>query len=299
MNARLKQAAEEFRSYIRLERNFSPLTVEGYRKDLEEFFAFLESEGIGTEEEIRYPEARLYVTQLYERELERATISRKISSLRSFFKFANTRFGIDDQAFRSLYHPKKEEKLPQFFYEEEMEQLFEANAGSSPKEIRDAALLELLYATGMRVSELTGLSVGDADRELDIVRVMGKGRRERYIPFGHFAADALGRYLDEARPSIMKGNKHDRLFVNMRGTPLTDRGVRHILGEMVKKAALHISIHPHMLRHTFATHLLNNGADMRSVQELLGHASLSSTQVYTHVTKEHLRKTYMNAHPRA
>lgn len=299
MNARLKQAAEEFRSYIRLERNFSPLTVEGYRKDLEEFFAFLESEGIGAEEDIRYPEARLYVTQLYERKLERATISRKISSLRSFFKFANTRFGIDDQAFRSLYHPKKEEKLPQFFYEEEMEQLFEANAGISPKEIRDTALLELLYATGMRVSELTGLSVGDADRELDIVRVMGKGRRERYIPFGHFAADALGRYLDEARPKIMKGNKHDRLFVNMRGTPLTDRGVRHILGEMVKKAALHISIHPHMLRHTFATHLLNNGADMRSVQELLGHASLSSTQVYTHVTKEHLRKTYMNAHPRA
>ncbi|MFC7363770.1 MULTISPECIES: tyrosine recombinase XerC [Bhargavaea] len=299
MNARLKQAAEEFRSYIRLERNFSPLTVEGYRKDLEEFFAFLESEGIGGEEDIRYPEARLYVTRLYERELGRATISRKISSLRSFFKFANTRFGIDDQAFRSLYHPKKEEKLPQFFYEEEMAQLFEANAGNSPKEIRDTALLELLYATGMRVSELTGLSVQDADPDLDIVRVMGKGRRERYIPFGHFAADALGRYLDTARPAIMKGNKHDRLFVNMRGTPLTDRGVRHILEEMVKKAALHVSIHPHMLRHTFATHLLNNGADMRSVQELLGHASLSSTQVYTHVTKEHLRKTYMNAHPRA
>ncbi|EMR07530.1 Tyrosine recombinase XerC [Bhargavaea cecembensis DSE10] len=299
MNARLKQAAEEFQSYIRLERNFSPLTVEGYRKDLEEFFSFLESEGIGEGEDIRYPEARLYVTRLYERELERATISRKISSLRSFFKFANTRFGIDDQAFRSLYHPKKEEKLPQFFYEEEMEQLFEANAGSSPKQIRDTALLELLYATGMRVSELTGLAVQDADLELDIVRVMGKGRRERYIPFGHFAADALGRYLDSARPAIMKGNKHDRLFVNMRGTPLTDRGVRHILEEMVKKASLHISIHPHMLRHTFATHLLNNGADMRSVQELLGHASLSSTQVYTHVTKEHLRKTYMNAHPRA
>ncbi|SDE36862.1 integrase/recombinase XerC [Bhargavaea beijingensis] len=299
MNARLKQAAEEFQAYIRLERNFSPLTVEGYRKDLEEFFSFLESEGIGEQEEIRYPVARLYVTRLYERGLERATISRKISSLRSFFKFANTRFGIDDQAFRSLFHPKKEEKLPKFFYEEEMEQLFEANAGSSPKEIRDTALLELLYATGMRVSELTGLTVQDADLGLDIVRVMGKGRRERYIPFGHFAADALGRYVDKARPAIMKGNKHDRLFVNMRGTPLTDRGVRHILEEMVKKAALHVSIHPHMLRHTFATHLLNNGADMRSVQELLGHASLSSTQVYTHVTKEHLRKTYMNAHPRA
>ena len=299
MNARLKRAAEEFQSYIRLERNFSPLTVEGYRKDLEEFFSFLESEGIGDQEDILYPEARLYVTRLYERELERATISRKISSLRSFFKFANSRFGIDDQAFRSLFHPKKEEKLPQFFYEEEMEQLFEANAGSTPKEIRDTALLELLYATGMRVSELTGLTIQDADPELDIVRVMGKGRRERYIPFGHFAADALLRYMDKARPAIMKGNKHDRLFVNMRGTPLTDRGVRHILEKMVKKAALHVSIHPHMLRHTFATHLLNNGADMRSVQELLGHASLSSTQVYTHVTKEHLRKTYMNAHPRA
>ncbi|WP_407643850.1 tyrosine recombinase XerC [Edaphobacillus lindanitolerans] len=299
MNGRVKDAAEEFQSYIRLERNFSPLTVDGYRKDLEEFFAFLEGEGLGEGTDIRYPEARLFVTRLYDRGLSRATISRKISSLRSFFKFASARYGIDDSAFRSLFHPKKEERLPQFFYEEEMERLFEANRGTSPKELRDLAILELLYATGMRVSEMTGLKVTDPDPSLDIVRVMGKGRRERYIPFGHYAREALETYLAEARPRILKGNKHDRLFVNMKGTPLTDRGIRYILDGMVERAALHSPVHPHMFRHTFATHLLNNGADMRSVQELLGHASLSSTQVYTHVTKDHLRNTYMNAHPRA
>ena len=161
------------------------------------------------------------------------------------------------------------------------------------------AILELLYATGIRVSECVSIELDQIDFHYSILRVMGKGRKERIVPFGQYAHDALLQYIKEVRPKLMKNKEHQRLFVNMRGGELTARGVRHILNDMMEAASLHSKIYPHMLRHTFATHLLNNGADLRTVQELLGHAHLSSTQVYTHVTKEHLRNTYMNAHPRA
>ncbi|HLG28209.1 MAG TPA: tyrosine recombinase XerC, partial [Paenisporosarcina sp.] len=249
--------------------------------------------------DVEYIHARLYVTKLYDESLSRTSISRKISAIRSFFKFGNREFGLKEDAFRSLYHPKKEERLPHFFYEEELQQIFQATEGDDHMSLRNRAILELLYATGIRVSELTSLEERDIDKRLGILRVMGKGRKERYVPFGQFAQDALEHYMDLARPKLMKQSKHSFIFTNMRGQPLTPRGVRYILSDLVKKASLHTKIYPHMLRHTFATHLLNNGADLRTVQELLGHSHLSSTQVYTHVTKEHLRKTYMNAHPRA
>ena len=206
---------------------------------------------------------------------------------------------LSDNAFRSLHHPKKEERLPAFFYEQEMQVLFSACEGNDKKSLRDKALLEMLYATGIRVSELTNIKLRDIDDHLGIVMVMGKGRKERYVPFGSFAQTALDAYLENSRPVLMKQKEHDTLFVNLRGDPLTDRGVRHILSAMMERASLHSKIYPHMIRHSFATHLLASGADMRTVQELLGHSHLSSTQVYTHITKEHLRKTYMNTHPRA
>lgn len=299
MNIQFKHALEQFVTYIQLEKNFSPLTVRDYRTDLLGFFTFLQVEGVEDLTQVEYIHARLYVTRLYEEKKARTTISRKISSIRSFFKFLNREFDLDDSAFQALYHPKKEVRLPHFFYEEELSKLFEANEGSDPKSLRNMAILELLYATGIRVSELTTIELKDIDFSLNILRVMGKGRKERYVPFGHFAAEAIGNYLTDSRPKLIKGLKHEGLFVNMRGDALTARGVRYILNEMMKRTELHTTIHPHMLRHTFATHLLNNGADLRTVQELLGHSSLSSTQVYTHVTKEHLRNTYMNAHPRA
>ena len=180
-----------------------------------------------------------------------------------------------------------------------MDKLFEGNKGSDPLSIRNIALLELLYATGIRVSELTSIELLHLDLNFGIVRVMGKGRKERYIPVGDYAIKAVEDYLENSRSTLMKKTSHSTLFVNSRGEPLTARGVRYMLNEMMKKASIHTKIYPHMMRHTFATHLLNNGADLRTVQELLGHSQLSSTQVYTHVTKEHLRKTYMNAHPRA
>lgn len=290
---------DEYISYIRLERNYSSYTVAEYTSDIDAFLSFLDIEGILNLTDVTYNEARLYVTKLYDTGLSRATISRKISSVRSFFKFANDRYGITDQAFKSLYHPKKQERLPDFFYEEELELLFAACQGEDSKSYRDYALLEMLYATGIRVGELVSIELRDIDFSLGIVRVMGKGKKERYIPFGRFAEQALKNYIEESRPKLMKNEKHAMLFVNMRGGALTERGVRHILNALMEQASLHTKIYPHMIRHSFATHLLANGADMRSVQELLGHSHLSSTQVYTHVTKEHLRKTYMNTHPRA
>lgn len=290
---------EQFIRYVQLEKNFSLHTVREYESDIRQFLAFLKIEGIEDLHDVEYIHARLYVTKLYDEKKARTSISRKISSIRSFFRFLNREFELDDAPFRSLYHPKKEERLPSFFYEEELARLFEANAGEDIKALRNMALLELLYATGMRVSECTSLELSHIDFHYSILRVMGKGRKERIIPFGEFAHQALTKYIDEARPRLMKKTDHQFVFVNMRGGELTPRGVRHILSEMIEAASLHTKIYPHMLRHTFATHLLNNGADMRTVQELLGHAHLSSTQVYTHVTKEHLRNTYMNAHPRA
>lgn len=290
---------DDYITYIRLEKNYSVHTVSEYITDVDEFLEFLASEGIGTIESITYQEARLYVSRLYDRGLSRTTISRKISSVRSFFRFANSRCGIDDTAFRLLHHPKKEERLPAFFYEEELEKLFSVCQGGQPRDVRDLALLELLYATGVRVSELTSITLPDVDLDLGIVRVMGKGRKERYIPFGSLAAEALESYIGNVRPRLMKNVRHDKLFVNLRGGALTARGVRHVLTSIVERAAIQTKVYPHMLRHTFATHLLSAGADMRTVQELLGHSDLSSTQIYTHTTKEHLRRTYMNTHPRA
>ena len=299
MGLGFEEMLSSFIRYVQLEKNFSVHTVREYEKDLTEFFSFLEAESVTSLDEVEYIHARLFITKLYDEKKARTTISRKISSIRSFFKFANREFNVDDAPFRSLYHPKKEERLPNFFYEEELYILFENNKGTDLKSKRNMAILELLYATGIRVSELVSIELNQIDFSYNIIRVMGKGRKERIVPFGSFASDALLIYKDEVRPKLMKKKEHEKFFVNMRGGELTDRGVRHILKGMIDVASMHTKIYPHMFRHTFATHLLNNGADLRTVQELLGHSHLSSTQVYTHVTKEALRKTYNNAHPRA
>lgn len=294
-----RKALEQFIRYIQLEKNFSTYTVKEYERDIQEFLQFLQIEGVNRLQDVEYLHGRLFITKLYDENKARTSVSRKISAIRSFFRFLNREYKIDDSSFRLLYHPKKEKRLPSFFYEKELEQLFSANMGDDIKSIRNIALLELLYSTGIRVSECVSIEIRDIDFHYSFVRVMGKGRKERIIPFGQYAHDALEKYVKESRPKLLKNKQHNRLFVNMRGGELTTRGVRYILNEMIDKTCLHTKIYPHMLRHTFATHLLNNGADMRTVQELLGHKSLASTQIYTHVTKEHLRNTYMNSHPRA
>ncbi|OMP68591.1 tyrosine recombinase XerC [Domibacillus epiphyticus] len=288
-----------FFAYLQIEKNSSVHTMKNYRDDLEQFFVFMNEQHIEKLSDVTHQDARLYLTTLHEKKMARASVSRKISSLRGFYRFLMREDIVNENPFLIVHRPKGTKKLPSFFYEEEMEELFETVQETDPLSIRNKALLELMYGTGIRVSECTGLTLEDVDFHLGVILVRGKGGKERYVPFGSFAAEAVQSYVELSRLNLMKNSNHKVLFVNYRGEPLTVRGIRHILTGLIEKASLSGKIHPHMLRHTFATHLLNNGADMRTVQELLGHASLTSTQMYTHVTKEHLQKTYMNHHPRA
>ncbi|PLR77626.1 tyrosine recombinase XerC [Bacillus sp. V3-13] len=289
-----------FIEYLQVEKNYSQYTVEHYQMDIKDFSLFMSEQAIPALEQVTYFDVRIYLTKLYERKLARKSVARKISSLRSFYKFLLREKLVNENPFSLVSIPKAEKRLPDFFYEEEMGELFKACDDSSPLGQRNKALLELLYGTGIRVSECCQIKLKDLDMAVSTVLVRGKGHKERYVPFGSFAHDALSIYIEDGRRKLQSGRvPHDNLFVNFRGGPLTAGGVRDILNTLIEKSALTGKIHPHMLRHSFATHLLSNGADMRTVQELLGHAFLSSTQVYTHVTNEYLRKTYMSHHPRA
>jgi integrase/recombinase XerC len=299
MSEQLSQYLDTFITYLRIEKNYSEYTVTFYKDDIREFFRFMKEQNLDSLSELEYFDARLFLTGLHENKYARASISRKISSLRSFFRFLNRERVISENPFALVSSPKAEKRLPEFFYEEEMENLLKACEGDEPIQMRNKAMFELFYATGIRVSECAGLRIKDLDFSLSTILVKGKGSKERYVPFGTYAHEALEEYINISRGRLLKKEDHEYVFVNFRGGPLTSRGIRHVLSKIIKDASLNAKIHPHMLRHTFATHLLNNGADLRTVQELLGHENLSSTQIYTHVTKDHLRRTYLNHHPRA
>ncbi|WP_231039619.1 tyrosine recombinase XerC [Staphylococcus haemolyticus] len=281
---------------LKVERNFSAHTLKSYHDDLVQFNHFLEQELINLRT-FEYKDARNYLSYLYSQNLKRTTVSRKISTLRTFYEFWMTKDETIINPFVQLVHPKKENYLPQFFYEEEMEALFETVAKDTKKGLRDRVILELLYATGIRVSELVNIQLKDIDMSLPGVKVLGKGNKERFVPFGEFCRQSIEQYLREFKP--IQHTKHSFLLVNMNGAPITERGVRYVLNDVVKRTAGVTEIHPHKLRHTFATHLLNQGADLRTVQSLLGHVNLSTTGRYTHVSNQQLRKVYLNAHPRA
>lgn len=285
-----------FLNMLKVERNFSAHTLKSYHDDLVQFNHFLEQELINLRT-FEYKDARNYLSYLYSQNLKRTTVSRKISTLRTFYEFWMTQDETIINPFVQLVHPKKENYLPQFFYEEEMEALFETVAKDTKKGLRDRVILELLYATGIRVSELVNIQLKDIDMSLPGVKVLGKGNKERFVPFGEFCRQSIEQYLREFKP--IQHTKHSFLLVNMNGAPITERGVRYVLNDVVKRTAGVTEIHPHKLRHTFATHLLNQGADLRTVQSLLGHVNLSTTGRYTHVSNQQLRKVYSNAHPRA
>lgn len=290
-----------FEDYLTNERHYSPLTNQAYTEDIKNFHEFLNETGEADFLTVSLSDARIYLSYLTDKEYARASISRKISSLRAFYQFLLNNDIISDNPFSYLHIKKKGRRLPSFFYEKEMTALFEAAEGTSPLDYRNQALLELLYGTGIRVSECQGIKLEDIDFTMGMLFVKGKGNRERYIPFGHYASEAIKAYLSHGREVLMTKYKkeHSFLFINHHGDQITQNGIQYVLSELIKKSSLTNNISPHMLRHTFATHLLNNGADIRTVQELLGHKSLSSTQVYTHVTTEHLQKNYNAFHPRA
>ncbi|MGP4059816.1 tyrosine recombinase XerC [Halobacillus sp. H74] len=291
---------KEFMEYLQIEKNASPLTIQHYGRDIDEFIEFMNSESI-TLLDCDYPDIRVFLSRQHEARFSRRSVSRKISSLRSFFRFLEREERVKYNPFLNVSLPREDVPIPEFFYEEELDQLFTISDLTTPLGQRNQALIELMYGTGIRVSECVKMEVGDLDFSLDTALVQGKGRKERYVPFGQFAGKALKSYIEEGRNELASKKQEDtkRLFLNAKGGPLTQDGVRLVLKKMVKDASLTVNIHPHKLRHSFATHLLNEGADLRSVQELLGHEHLSSTQIYTHVTKDRLRNVYMNSHPRA
>ncbi|ARJ51695.1 tyrosine recombinase XerC [Staphylococcus lutrae] len=292
----MRQIQEQFLDMLKRERFFSAHTLKAYHDDLVQFNRFLAQEQLDLES-FHYRDARNYLQTLYDMGLQRTSVSRKISTLRRFYAFWMTVEAEIVNPFVQLVHPKKERYLPSFFYTEEMDALFRTVIEDQRKGLRDRVILELFYATGIRVSELVSLKVTDVDLDMCWIKVLGKGNKERIIPFGEFCRQSIVQYLDAFEP--IQNVSHPYLITNLKGQPITERGVRYVLNDIVKRTAGVTAIHPHKLRHTFATHLLNEGADLRTVQSLLGHVNLSTTSRYTHVTNRQLRNVYLKAHPRA
>ena len=286
----MSQHLDKFLKNLEIEKNYSEHTLLNYRLDLQEFFAFLGHDRVA---EVDYPALRRFLAEMRAKQLKPRSVARKLSSLRSFFKFLQREGVIQKNPASLLLTPKLDKPLPHFLSEEETVRLIEAPEGDKSSNLRDKAIFETLYSTGIRVSELVGLSQGDVDLIGDLVKVFGKGRKERIVPIGAKAVEAIEGYL------ATRKHKSEAIFLNNRGERLTARSVRNIINKHIKTAAMQQKVHPHMLRHSFATHLLDHGADLRSVQELLGHVNLSTTQIYTHLTTEKLKSVYQKAHPRA
>lgn len=279
------------------ERGVSPHTLIAYRRDVTRFVRFLTQEHVATWDAVTAPMARRYVASL-DRRLARSAIARNLSALRTLFRFLYREGKVSRNPIALITAPKQAPRLPKVLTPDEMAAVLGAPDTATPLGQRDRALLELLYATGLRVGELVALRLADLSVG-DELRVMGKGRRERIVLVGSAAQQSLAQYLDEGRSKVVRGRDPGYVFLNGRGGVLTDRGVRVILDRCIRRAALGRRISPHVLRHTFATHLLDGGADLRSVQELLGHVNLSTTQIYTHVSRDWLKRVYDRAHPRA
>ncbi len=288
----MQRYIEKFIRYLDIEKNYSPHTILNYKLDLNDFEKFLGS----VEPElgkIDYLTLRKYLAALKEKNLANRSVNRRLSTLRSFFKFLSREGLVKTNPILVLSSPKQEKHLPLFLTEEEVTKLIDSVMPKDERGFRDRAILETFYSTGIRISELAGLGKDDIDFIGGIVKVMGKGKKERIVPIGDKAISALRDYLNKRSKDI------DAIFLNKSGRRITTRGIRNIVGKYIRLAGMKHGVSPHTLRHSFATHLLNRGADLRSVQELLGHANLSTTQIYTHLTTDRLKNVYDKAHPRA
>jgi len=288
----LKKYIEQFIDFLKVERDVSPHTLRAYTEDLKEFLSFTDNHP----KEIDNLDIRSFLASLHYRKLKKSSISRKLATIRSFFKYLHKEGYVKKNPAKLVSSPRVPKTLPKFLSIDEVFSLMDAPRDDTFKATRDKAILEFLYSSGLRVSELTSLDISDFDIKESFIRVKGKGRKERIIPIGQEAMDAIKNYLPE-RISLKK--KSQALFLNNRGGRLTQRSIRRILLQYSRIVNLKGYLSPHVLRHTFATHLLHGGADLRSIQELLGHSSLSTTQKYTHVDIVHLTEIYDKAHPMA
>ena len=287
---------EQFLSYLENEKNYSEYTILGYQDNIDLFFSFLEQKRISDIKKVDYSIIRVYLVELYHHKYSNRTISRHISSLRSFFKYLEKEKVIEENPMVFISNPKLEQKLPSVLNYSQLEEIIEKPDQSTVLGVRNACIFELLYSTGMRVSELVGLKLKDISLKERKIKVLGKGSKERFVLFGTPSYDLLTSYLN-VREELLNGKQNDSVFLDAKGEVLTTHGVRYILNQYTK--GTNIRVTPHMFRHTFATDMLNEGADLKTVQELLGHENLSTTQIYTHVSNERLRNVYLHSHPRA
>ena len=293
-------AVDGFLRSLRIERNASPLTLKSYAEDFNSFFDYLQDR-VGrspTPAEVDITLLRGYVAYLHECQYAKTTIARRLASLRSFFRYCSREKLTTSNPAKALRTPRIGRKLPNFLTTQQTVQLIETPSTDEPAGMRDKAMIETMYSAGLRVAELVGMNLSDWDQDANVLRVRGKGRKERIAPLGSYATAALHKWLKVRRVAAdAKPSDQDAIFLNRFGKRLTTRSVGRMLEKYVKFTGLDTKASPHTMRHTFATHLLDGGADLRSVQELLGHKSLSTTQIYTHVSTQRLRETYDKAHP--
>ncbi len=300
----MEEFLKKYEGYLRFEKGFAGLTIRFYIRDLKEFLKYISDKKIENniikEEKVLPSIVREYLASLF-KDRERSTVSRKIASLRTFFKFLEREGAVEKNPTEGLSFPKVPKSLPRFLNQDEAKVFVESPEERSVLTVRDRAMLELLYSSGLRVAELTGLKIQDIDMENELLRVRGKGGKERIVPFGEKAKEALDKYLNRRKELLVGGRliDPDALFLNYKGEKLTTRSVERIVKKYRAKSGLSKEISPHVLRHSFATHLLEGGADLRVIQELLGHSSLSTTQKYTHISVDRLMEVYKKNHPRA
>jgi tyrosine recombinase XerC len=293
----MQEVFSRYIAYLAAERNVSQYTVRNYTNDLLEFFQFCSDSGISTLKKVDKQTVRAYLACLMKQEYAKSSIARKLSAIRSFYRFLMREDLVTLSPAATTVSPRLDKRLPMFLTAEEAKRLVESPDLSKPQGQRDRALLELLYASGMRVSELVNMNMEQINLATNEIRVWGKGAKERIVLIGAPASQALNIYINEGRKELLGGKKNNALFLNRYGERILVRRAQKILTKYAY--SINKNVHPHTLRHTFATHLLDGGADLKVVQELLGHADLSSTQIYTHVTQSRARKIYLAAHPLA
>lgn len=289
---------QDYLEYLKYQKNYSDYTIQNYERDILEFFGYLDQESLEYQSVV-YSDLRFFLMYLKDKKRDKnSSIDRKLSSLRGFYQYLANEGVVTSNVFSLLSGPKKEKKLPRYFEYNELEMLFDACDLSTPLGQRDRLILEMLYATGVRVGELVSIKVSDINQSNRTILILGKGNKERIVPYGEYCEEILKMYLKDGYLSLNTKNS-PYLFLNYHGGELTERGVRYLLEEIIKHTSIQKNISPHMIRHSFATHLLNQGCDLMSVQKLLGHESIKATQIYTHVTTDRLRSVYRNSFPRA
>lgn len=287
----------KFLDFLKYERNYSENTILSYQKELLKYNNYLKKNKINYKT-ISKAEIRSYLKYLDDLKYKNSTISKNVSSIRSFYHYLQIKKELKINVWDRISNPKVKRQIPNFLTTLELEKIFQRKELTNSYEIRNRLIIELLFASGLRVSELINLKLKDITKDEKSIRTIGKGAKERVVYYGEYAEEVLKQYLNHARNELLKTKKSDYLFVGRNTTKLTRNRINEILNEEMKKIELQHHISPHVLRHTFATQLLNNGADIRSVQELLGHQNLSTTQIYTHITSEELRKSYRDNMPR-